>query len=215
MSIYLLSPTPKEGTIHLPMIEFSVLDKTLDLSKSDLLLFTSSQAVRSIEKIDPQWKSIPCIAIGSSTAHTIESFGGTVAYIPQESYAEAIATDITSQFKDKNILYLRPKEVSFDMKPILEKQGMNIQEEIIYETSCVDYTGQEKPAKHAVIVFTSPSTIHCFLENFEWDESYRAIVIGHATQRHLPPNARFEVADRPLIDSCIEKAKEILTANRL
>jgi len=215
MSIYLLSPTPKKGTIHLPMIKFSLLDKILDFTKSDLLLFTSSQAVKSMEKLDPEWKRIPCIAIGKSTADTIESFGGQVMYIPSEAYGEVLAADIISKFKDKNILYPRPKVVSFDMKPMLEKEGVKIKEEIIYETSCIGYTCQERPVKNAVIVFTSPSTIHCFLENFEWDESYRAVVIGHATQKHLPPHARFEVADRPLIDACIEKAKEILTANRL
>ena len=84
-----------------------------------------------------------------------------------------------------------------------------LDEKIIYETACVAYTNENKPDKHAIIIFTSPSTIHCFLKNFDWDESYTAVVIGEATKKYLPVNARYEVADTPLIDSCIEKAKDL------
>jgi len=48
------------------------------------------------------------------------------------------------------------------------------------------------------------------LKNFTWDESYTAVVIGEATKEHLPENARYEVADTALIDSCIAKATQIL-----
>ena len=53
------------------------------------------------------------------------------------------------------------------------------------------------------------STIHCFLKNFKWEDSYVAVVIGKATKVHLPVNANYAVADEPMIVSCIKKAKEI------
>ncbi|MDQ7047974.1 MAG: uroporphyrinogen-III synthase [Sulfurovum sp.] len=80
----------------------------------------------------------------------------------------------------------------------------------MYETSCIEYSNEDKPDKNAIIIFTSPSTIHCFLKNFEWDESYVAVVIGEATKKHLPSYARCVVADVPLIDACIEKAKDLV-----
>ena len=49
MSIYLLSPTSKNDTIHLPMITFTVLNVDLDLSTYDALMFTSKQAVLSVK----------------------------------------------------------------------------------------------------------------------------------------------------------------------
>lgn len=66
-----------------------------------------------------------------------------------------------------------------------------------------------KPEENAVIIFTSPSTIKCFFESFEWHKSYMAILIGHATKVHLPKVCQYVIADEPLIDSCIEKAIEI------
>jgi uroporphyrinogen-III synthase len=213
--IYLLSPVSREGTTYLPMIYFSLLHSFLDLSGCDTLMFTSKQAVKSAEALNPEWKNIPCLAIGSATAKQIEDSGGQVIYQPKSFYGKNLGQDIVTMFQNKKILYLRPKEVSFDSKQFLSKEGIEIKEKIIYETSCIHYSQKEKPVKNAIIIFTSPSTIDCFLKNFEWDESYTAVIIGESTREHLPLNARYKVADTPLIDDCISKAKEILTANRL
>jgi len=207
--IYLLSPTAREGTVSLPMITFSMTSKSIDFSKSDTLLFTSKQAVITANNIDEKWKSYPCIAIGPATKKQIESLGGNVIYFPKEFYGKSLSRDIASFFKDRKLLYLRPKEVSFDSKSFLEKEGIKLEEQVIYETSCLQYTLEDIPQKDAIIIFTSPSTIHCFLKNFDWDESYTAVVIGKATKVHLPKNANFVVADEPLISSCIEKARTL------
>ena len=212
-AIYLLSPTPKEGTIALPMIDFSITANSIDFSHSDTLIFTSKQAVITADKIDLSWKNYPCIAIGPATKKQIEDLGGKVIYYPKSFYGETLSHDIAQFFKDKKLLYLRPKEVSFDSKSFLEKEGIVLQEQIIYETSCLNYTTEDKPLKNAIIIFTSPSTIHCFFKNFEWDESYTAVVIGKATKVHLPVNAKYIVADEPLINACILKAKEITNSS--
>jgi len=208
--IYLLSPIPKEGCIHLPMIDFSLIKEEIVLDGYDLLMFTSKQAVKSANTLNKKWKEIPCLAIGASTAEEIERLGGTVLYQPRSFYGKSLSEDIIEKFSDKKVLYLRPNVVSFDSKFFLAQAGIDLQEKIIYETSCIRYTKECAPEKNAIIIFTSPSTIHCFLENFEWDGSYKAVVIGEATKEHLPVDAQYEVADIPQIDACIVKAKQIL-----
>ena len=208
--IYLLSPLQKEGCVHLPMIDFSLIEEELVLDAYDLLMFTSKQAVKSAEALNVNWKKIPCLAIGASTAEEIERLGGSVIYQPESFYGKLLSEDIIEKFSDKKILYLRPKVVSFDSKNFLAQAGISLHEKMIYETSCVKYTKENIPEKNAIIIFTSPSTIHCFLENFEWDESYTAVVIGKATKEHLPAQVQYEVADIPQIDACIAKAKQIL-----
>lgn len=213
--IYLLSPLEKEGTKHLPMIAFSIYDVDLEVASYDYLMFTSKQAVVSAESLNPQWKTIPTLAIGKATAKQIEKLGGTVAYHPKSFYGASLGQDIIENFSDKKILYIRPKEVSFDSKMFLTKVGITLDEAVIYETHCITYKPSNRPEKGAIIIFTSPSTIHCFLKNFDWDESYIAIVIGEATKEHLLENTRVFVADVPLISSCVSKAKELLKANQL
>ncbi|HHD78971.1 MAG TPA: uroporphyrinogen-III synthase [Epsilonproteobacteria bacterium] len=118
--------------------------------------------------------------------------------------------DIIEKFHDKKILYLRPKEISFDSKAFLLKYNIYLEEQMIYETQCRVYTANKKPKKNAIIIFTSPSTIHCFFKNFDWDESYTAVVIGKSTKSHLPKTVYYVVANEPTIDACIHKAHEIL-----
>jgi len=204
--IYLLSPQPKEGVLSLPMITFERTAKSIDFSVCDTLMFTSKQAVITAESIDPEWKKIPAIAIGPATKKQIEILGGNVIFHPENFYGEQLAEDIASFFQDRHILYLRPKKITFDSKGYLAKRGIVLQEQIIYETSCLHYTIEDQPPEHSVIIFTSPSTIHCFLKNFDWLSSYSAVVIGQSTRVHLPAGSDYAVADRPMIDACIEKA---------
>ena len=207
--IYLLSPLKKEGTISLPMISFELTAKEIDFFSCDTLMFTSKQAVVSANAIDKRWKEYPCIAIGGATKKKIEELGGSVIFHPKAFYGQVLAKDILKHFANKKLLYLRPKVVSFDSKGYLKKQGIELEEQIIYETSCVKYSKEQKPKANAIIIFTSPSTIKCFFENFEWDSSYMAVLIGKATQEHLPHYCRFVVADEPLIDACVKKAQEV------
>jgi len=207
--VYLLSPSHRAGVKHLPMITFRTVTEEIDFSECDTLMFSSKQAVKSAEMIDPLWKIYPCIAIGGATKKQIETLGGNVIYYPEHFYADVLAEDIARLFAERKLLYLRPKSISFDSKGFLATKGITLQEQVIYETSCIHYTQREAPLEDAIIIFTSPSSIQCFLKNFSWNESYTAIVIGHATQEHLPEGADFSVADTPLIDACITKAKEL------
>jgi len=211
--IYLLSPTPREGTLSLPMIDFETTAESIDFSCCDTLMFTSKQAVKVADKIDKRWKTYPCIAIGGATKKQIEDLGGEVVYYPQQFYGEHLAQDVASFFADRKLLYLRPEKISFDSRAFLEKEGITLEEQVIYRTSCLHYSKEKRPPNGSIIIFTSPSTIYCFLENFNWDESYTAVVIGEATKVHLPHNALYKVADTPLISSCIAKAQEILLSS--
>jgi len=208
--IYLLSPLKKEGTISLPMISFEIISTKIDFSNIDTLMFTSKQAVVSTNKIDKSWTKYPSIAIGEATKNRIEELGGKVLYYPKKFYGEVLADDIKERFVNRKILYLRPEQISFDSKNFLKREGIELQEQIIYRTICKKYNQEDRPHKGSIIIFTSPSTIKCFFKNFRWDSSYIAVLIGKSTKEHLPTECKYEIADKPLIDSCIKKAKELI-----
>jgi uroporphyrinogen-III synthase len=191
------------------MIDFRLVADTIDYGDSDTLMFTSKQAVLSAEAIDPQWKNYPTVAIGAATAAQIEALGGTVLYHPKRFYGQTLARDVLERFRSRRILYLRPRVVSFDSRAFLARAGYDLKEQIIYETFCRSYRSCDAPPPGAIVVFTSPSTIHCFLEQFSWREDYTAVVIGEATLKHLPPDAHYRIAPRPLIDACVQTAREI------
>jgi len=207
--IYLTSPLPREGTRPLAMIDFELTADRIDYRGCDTLLFTSKQAVRSAEAIDPEWKRLPAVAIGPATEREILALGGRVLHRPQKFYAKELAKDLAELFRERSLLYLRPEKVSFDTRGFLKRAGIELKEQIIYRTFCRGYMPEEAPEPGSIIVFTSPSTIHCFLENFSWDESYTAVVIGEATLEHLPPGCRCVIAREPSIDACLEKAHAV------
>ena len=207
--VYLTSPLPREGTRPLPMIDFRLVADRIDYQGCDTLMFTSKQAVESAEAIDPAWKELPAIAIGGATAAKIEALGGKVLYHPKHFYGKELAADILEHFRTRRVLYLRPRTVSFDSRAFLARAGYELKEQILYETFCRTHPPEAKPEPNAVIIFTSPSTIHCFLDRFGWEHSYTAVVIGTATLEHLPEGADHAVAERPLIDACVAKAQAI------
>ena len=207
-NIYLCSPKEYKGTIFLPMIEFTRLKKSIDLSDVDTILFTSKQAIIYTNEISNEWKSKKILAVGSATAKMAKELGATDIYHPKEFYGEVLANDIVAKFSDGKIVYIRPKVVSFDSKEFLSQNGIDIKEEILYETTCKEHSAKEFE-KGAVVIFTSPSTIECFFKSFNWDSSYKAVVIGKSTLKNLPQNVTAFVANEATIASCVAKAQDI------
>ena len=206
--IYLTSPLRREGVRALPMIRFEIVADRLDYQGCDTLMFTSKQAVVSAEAIDPGWKQWPTVAIGPATAAKIRELGGEVLHQPKRFYGECLARDLAELFRERRLLYLRPEQVSFDSRSYLARAGIELREQVIYRTSCRNYEIGEAPPPGAIVVFTSPSTIHCFLKNFPWRKEYRAVVIGEATLAHLPKGCRVRIAETPSIDACLSLAAE-------
>jgi len=188
------------------MIEFEATTSNIDLKDIDILLFTSKQAVKTTNQISKEWINYPSIVIGDATQKEVIKLGGKVIYLPKKFYGEILAQEIKDKFKSKNILYLRPKIISYDISSTLS----NIKEQIIYQTKCKEYNITNKPPQNSIIIFTSPSTIECFLNNFSWESSYIAVVIGESTQKALPKYIQnYYISNKPMIDSCINKALEI------
>ena len=206
--IYLCSPKVFEGTTPLPMIEFKLIASKLDLSWCDTILFSSKQAVLFADELNKEWKNKNIVAVGPATKEMAIKLGASDVYYPKEYYGEVLAKDILKYFKDRKILYIRPKVVSFDSYKYLKKEGVDVKEAIIYETLCKSYK-DIKLEKNSTIIFTSPSTIDCFFKNFEWNDSFKAVVIGKKTLNNLPNNINVAIADTQTIKSCIKKAKSL------
>lgn len=89
---------------------------------------------------------------------------------------------------------------------ILIKNGFEIEEKIVYETICQKQN--LKLDKKAIVIFTSPSTIKCFLENYSYNDIYKAIAIGEKTALFYEKN--IIVSDKQTIKRCIEIAKSMV-----
>lgn len=208
MNIYILSDKKVEGVHNLPVFEIKFIFQDIDFSNYDALIFTSKNGVEAIDSINKKWKTKPSYAIAEKTAEVIENFGGKVAFVGEANHGDEFAMEILEKFTDKKLLYLRASKVVSNLVKIVECDEL-----VVYETVCKKFTKNIKLPKGSTIIFSSPSTIKCFLENIEWDRSFKAISIGHTTAKFFPSNIVPIIADKTSLESCVEKAIEINIEN--
>lgn len=164
----------------------------------------------ALDQISKEWKNIPSLAIGEATAKIVKKCGGKLEYIAKNFYGDSFAKEIINCFsKNSNFLYPRAKRVVSNLVDILKKEGFNIEEKIVYETICQDCKHLKKPPKNSYIIFSSPSTIECFLKCFGWDNSYKAVAIGKKTASFIPKGIDFIISPVQTLQGSIDFIKDI------
>jgi uroporphyrinogen-III synthase len=207
--IYILSDKNYKDAINLPCIKINFLKKDINFKNYDALIFSSKNGVKAIDKISNDWKSIPSYSIGSGTSSEIHKLGGEVVYEAKSSYGDSFAQEIKEKLKDKKVLFLRAKVVTSSLNIILRDAGVLLDEMIVYETLCSECDSLKAPMAGSYIIFSSPSTIECFFSCFDWNNSYKAIVIGKKTASFMPKGIPFVTSEKQTIDSCIDICKKL------
>ncbi len=207
--IYLFSEEAHEGVDHLPLIRIRFVPFECDLSSYDAFVFSSKNGVKALALKDDLWQQKELYAIGSGTASYIEKFGVKAVFTCQQSYGDTFAQEIAPFLRHKRVLFPRAKEVSSSLYTLLKDADILIDEVVVYETTCQNYPPEQAPQEYARLIFTSPSTVRCFLKNFPWKASYQAIVIGTKTAAALPKGAVYHLCEKQSIEACITLAKAI------
>ena len=202
--IYLLSNQKFDGVENLPVIEIEYKNIDIDFDV-DYLLFTSKNGVIGIDKISDKWKKIPSICIGEPTANKVKELGGIVQYVASKSYGDELAKEILINFSPSKILFPRAKKVLSNIIDVLKDNNFDIIDTIIYETKCkkLDYIPKE-----GIFIFTSPSTIKCFLSQTNWKPTYKAIAIGEKTASFF--DGEIVTSNIQTIENCIKIAKNMI-----
>ena len=58
----------------------------------------------------------------------------------------------------------------------------------------------------ATLIFTSPSSIECFLKTHTISPDAKIVVIGKTTAKALPKDIKYQISKKKSIDSCMELA---------
>jgi len=208
LPIYLLTEEKRKGVLNFPVIKINFLNPEISFEGVDFLLFTSKNGVRAIDNITTEWKNVPSLAIGKATANEIKQRGGRVEYIAKSAYGEDFAKEIIKKYQSKTFLFLRAKKIISNIKEIFEKSSNTLIEKIVYETVCNDPKTHIK--KPAFVIFSSPSTVECFLK-VENTENIIPVAIGKKTKEALLKNkiTSFLLPTKPSIEECINLAKSV------
>ncbi|MFA5461081.1 MAG: uroporphyrinogen-III synthase [Sulfurimonas sp.] len=211
LNIYVLNDKKVKWAKNLPVIKIERINTTLDIASYDALIFTSKSAVHTLNSYNKEWKSKPLYVIAPQTAKVASNLGGKIKFVSKEKHGDEFAAELIPLLKNKKVLYIRGSKVVSDLVETLNANEVVCDEAIVYQTVCVEFKKKIKLPKKSVIIFSSPSTIECFLKNATWDESYKAVSIGNTTQKYFPSYITPIVADTPSLDSCVKKAIELLS----
>ena len=206
-NIYLFSLTPLDGVKHINSLHVSYFTPDIDFKNYDFLIITSKQVVEALKNYDDTWKSLSVLAVAKPTAQAVKKAGGKILEFGS-GYGDNLVTIIGSYPKEKRWLYLRAKEVASDFSLTCKESGYNIDEVILYETSCSSECLHVKVEEDATLIFTSPSSVECFLKYHDFKTTQKIVVIGTTTAKAIPHGVSYKIAEEPTMQSCLKKAQE-------
>jgi len=205
--IYLFSISSHPNAVSINSLAITFLKPSIDFSKYDYLIVTSKQTSKALEQYEKEsYVDKPALCVSVASAKSYENLGAKVLDIGG-GYGDNLIDKIKSYPKNKKWLYLRAKIVASDFVEVCKRDGYDIDESIVYESSCSKEILNVRVEDDATLIFTSPSSLKCFLKNNILTKYHDIIVIGKTTAKALPKGVEYQISAQTTIDSCFKLIK--------
>ncbi len=209
LPIYLFSVSSHPDAIHVNSLSVTFFKPDIDFEEVDYLILTSKQAVKALEQYQKKkFIDKKALCISKATAAAYEALGGEVLQTGK-GYGDTLSDAIRSYPKETRWLYLRAEVVASNFAKELRDEGYDIKEAIVYKSECSKEILEAEVPKEAVLIFTSPSSINCYLQTHTLYPSQKIIVIGKTTAKALPEGIKPILSPDTTIKSCIQIAKKL------
>jgi uroporphyrinogen-III synthase len=204
--IYLFATSKHPDAISAQSLQVRFLKPTINFTKYDHLIITSKQTIKALKQYKEQdFINIPALCVSKKTADAYKDFGGNILDFG-DGYGDNLINHIEKKPKDTKWLYLRAESIASDFVARCKADGYSIDEEILYVSECAKEALEVEVEKSSILIFTSPSSIECFLKTHTIDNDAKIIVIGTTTAKALPDGLSYEISKHTSIDSCMELA---------
>ena len=210
--IYLISNTAfnDESVEQISLCRIKFNKFNIDLSEFNALIVTSKNSINALKFNSIALTDILVFAIGRATALACKEFGFTQIYEAKNSHGDEFGAEILNSLRDKKVLFIKAKETVSNLDIYFSQNGIDITVVDGYENLILYPNDIKKPEPNSTIIFTSPMNTRAFIQNFGWDKSYQAVVIGKATAAALSSYCdNIIVSNTQNLKSCIELAKNI------
>jgi len=207
--IYLFATSKSEHAINIKSLDVRFLKPDIDFSKYNYLIITSKQTVKALEQYDKKdFIDVPALCVSIKTAVAYEEFGGKILAVG-DGYGDNLIEKIKEYPKETKWLYLRAEIIASDFVQKSRDNGYEIDEKILYVSECSKEILDVRVSDDSTLIFTSPSSIECFLKNNTIHPDAKVIVIGTTTANYLPEGIGYIVSQNTSIESCVELALNI------
>ncbi|WP_096027362.1 uroporphyrinogen-III synthase [Campylobacter lanienae] len=209
--IYLVSNTPYDDKdivwLNLCKIKFFKFD--VNLNKFDAIIVTSKNSINALKFNSIALTDTLVFAIGKATALACKEFGFTQIYEALNSHGSEFGAEILEKLYGKRVLFIKAKETISNLDIYFTQNGIDISVIDGYENLILKKDISSKPKPNSILIFTSPINVRAFIQNFNWDDSYKAVAIGKATAQALKPYTDPIISKSQTIKDCVELAKSL------
>jgi len=199
--VYLFSTSKHSKTTNINSLSIKFFKPSFIVENYDYFIITSKQ-ISEIFKSFNVLASLPALCVSQKSAEAYEQIDGKILNIGS-GYGDNLERIIKEYPKERRWLYLRAKVVASNFVQRCKDDGYNIEEEVIYESSCSDEILNVKVEKNATLIFTSPSSVECFLKKNTISTEHKVIVIGKTTAKKLPISIDYIESELKTIESCV------------
>jgi uroporphyrinogen-III synthase len=207
--VYLFSISSHPDVISINSLEITFLKPIINFSQYDYLIITSKQASKALKQYKAEeYIDIPALCISKQSAKSYENLGAKVLDVG-EGYGDRLIERIKKYPKESKWLYLRAKVIASDFVTICNSDGYNIDEAVVYESGCSQEILTCEVKEDAVLIFTSPSSLECFLQTHTISKRSKVIVIGKTTAKAVPKGIDYYISEQTTIESCLSLAKNL------
>ncbi len=207
--IYLFATSKSKYAINVKSLDVRYLKPDIDFAKYDYLIITSKQTVKALEQYEKKdFIEIPALCVSAKTANLYDEFGGKILAIG-DGYGDNLIKNIKEYPKETKWLYLRAELIASDFVQKSRDDGYAIDEEVLYVSECSKEILDIRVSDDSTLIFTSPSSIECFLKNNTINPNAKIIVIGKTTANYLPNGIEYIISQNTSIESCVELALNI------
>ena len=205
--IFILSDTRVSGAKNLNLLHIEYFPINIELESYEAIIFTSKNSVKAIKLSNINISTKEVYSIGSGTTKALNNINIQPLYTADSKTGDEFGAILSEKLQGKKVIFFRAKEIISNIANTLQSSGVMVDEYITYETSCHRNVQSTIPP-NSIIIFSAPSTVECFLKNFTWEKSYKAVAIGSVTLQALPSYIEVVQSDEHTLESCVKKAKE-------
>ena len=199
---YLFSTSSHTNATSINSLDITLFKPEIQFSNYDYFIITSKQVGEVLKQYDAQVLK-PALCISKATALSYEKIGGKVLGIGK-GYGDDLVVEIKKYPKATRWLYLRAKVIASDFVSQCNSKEYRIDESIVYESKCSKEIEDIVVEENASLIFTSPSSVQCFLKYHTMSIKSNIIVIGTTTAKALPNNIEYKISKKTTIESCLE-----------
>lgn len=205
-NIYLFATSKSKHARSIKSLDVRYLKPEIDFSKYDYLIVTSKQTVKALGQYKKEdYINIAALCVSDKTADSYRVFGGKIL-ASGDGYGDNLIKYIREFSHETKWLYLRAELIASSFVQTAKEEGYYIDEKVLYISECSKEILDVRVEDDSTLIFTSPSSIECFLKNNIIHPNAKVIVIGTTTAAYLPKGIKYVISKSTSVESCIELA---------